>query len=392
MRPFRQHHALQILSAYDSTLGPLDGFLRRYFLANKAIGSKDRKAIVQWVYALIRWQRLIDFLIAQAQTSKSAEPTEATPWEQRLDWLETHDPRDFFPKKYIPAPIRACLPDELFARLVRSHGDETALEIARISNTEAPTTIRVNRLKCSRKELIQKLSDFGPIETARAPYGITFPTRINLFGMEQFREGLFEMQDEGSQLLSELIEVAPGDHFLDYCAGAGGKSLAIAPRMQGKGQMYLHDIREHALLEAKQRLKRAGVQNFQTVPAGADNLKKMKQRMDWVLVDAPCSGTGTLRRNPEMRERITGESIDRLVGQQRTIFEAALSYLKEGGKIVYATCSVLNEENGEQVDWFLAHYPIELIGTPFISLPTENGPDGFFAAVFQKKKTCYSIS
>lgn len=381
MRPFRQHHALQILQSYDSTLGPLDGYLRRYFLANKAIGSKDRKAIVQWVYGLIRWERLIDFLLGATSPS----------WEGRLDWLEEHDPRDYLHKKNIPAQIRACLPEELFSRMIRSHGDEGALEIARVSNTEAPITIRVNRLKTSRKELLQKLSDFAPFETTRSPYGITFPTRINLFGLEQFKEGLFEMQDEGSQLLADLVQVEAGDHFLDYCAGAGGKTLAIAPKMRGKGQIYLHDIREHALQEAKQRLRRAGVQNSQVIVAGSENLKKLKQKMDWVLVDAPCSGTGTLRRNPEMRERITGESIDRLVGQQRTIFESALSYVKEGGKIVYATCSVLNEENQEQVEWFLAHYPIELVDEPFVCLPAEDGADGFFAAVFQKKKTCYPV-
>jgi 16S rRNA C967 or C1407 C5-methylase (RsmB/RsmF family) len=173
---------------------------------------------------------------------------------------------------------------------------------------------------------------------------------------------------------------------MDYCAGAGGKTLAFAPHMQNSGQVFLHDVRKHALLECRKRLKRAGIQNAQQIASDdTARLKKLKKKMDWVLVDAPCSGTGTLRRNPDMKWKFETQMLQRLIGQQRMIFEKALSFLKPGGRIVYGTCSILKEENQEQTDHILRTYPLEIEGEILKTVPRVGEMDGFYGVVFKYK-------
>ena len=214
---------------------------------------------------------------------------------------------------------------------------------------------------------------------------IIFNKKINFFGTEEFKQGLFEIQDEGSQNVAALVKAKPGQHFIDYCAGAGGKALAIAPSMDNKGQIYLHDIRNYPLQQAKKRLKRAGIQNAQIIEAGSAKLRKLKRSADWVFVDTPCSGSGTWRRNPTMKWDYKEGMIETLVGQQRTIFEKALSFMKPEGHIVYATCSIFPEENQQQIEHFTSLYDLEVVGKPFQSLPTPNGMDGFFGAILKKR-------
>lgn len=369
--PFRTHHLIQILEAYDPNRGPLDVYMHRYFRSHRSLGAADRREISKKVYGIVRWKVLLDFLCPEGE------------WIERLQcYLDpqflkhTQDP-DISPW------VRCSCPKELFQLLLRSHGEKEAEALCLINNEEAPVTIRANTLKTSREQLLEQLSTDFAVETCtQSPWGIRFKGRAALFSLPAFQQGLFEMQDEGSQLLGACVEAQPGQQVLDYCAGAGGKSLVFAPAMQGKGQLYLHDIRKDALDAARQRLRRAGVQHAQYLPAGSKGLKKLKKRMDWVLVDAPCSGTGTLRRNPDMKGRINEDFVRQLVGEQRRIFESALSYLKKEGRIVYATCSILREENEEQVEHFLRCYPLKLIGDPFNSLPSSGGMDGFFAATF----------
>lgn len=203
--------------------------------------------------------------------------------------------------------------------------------------------------------------------------------------MQEFKEGLFEVQDEGSQLLAGLVQANPGDHVLDFCAGSGGKSLSIGAQMKNKGQLYLHDIRMHALEEAKKRLKRAQIQNFQIVDLKLKQNHKLKHRMNRILLDVPCSGTGTIRRNPDMKWQFNQEKLEALVQQQKEIFVQALPYLHDEGKIIYATCSILSCENEKQVEFFIKEFDLELHQPLFKTLPQENGADGFFAAILQKK-------
>ncbi len=375
-RPFREYHLLQILSAFDKQTLPLDVFLRNYFRAHKAVGSKDRKEICDCIYGMLRWRGLLDFL--------SGPPFS---WENRLETFQRVSLEKTAQDCSIPSHIRVSFPKAFYQFLVDQLGSQKAFEFCLSSNQPAPTTIRVNTLKISRQELIEKWQNqfsIAPCQYSSA--GIRFKEKINFFGLQEFKAGYFEIQDEASQLVADLVAIQPGQHFLDYCAGSGGKSLAIAPKMKARGQLYLHDIRPFSLLEAKKRLKRAGIQNAQILLPDSPNKATLKGKMDWVLVDAPCSGTGTLRRNPDMKWKFDDKMVERLRLEQKQIFEDAFSFLKPGGHIVYATCSVLPRENEQQADDFLSQFPIEQIGTPFASFPVLDEMDGFFGVVFKKKK------
>lgn len=373
-RPFREHHLLSILNSFDTQNLPLDLFLRNYFRANHSVGSKDRKEICEKIYTLIRHRSLLDYL-----------STTPPSWESRYEALQKLDLKKL-QNQDIPPHIRLSFPKAFYNLLVQSLGQEKAELFCALSNEQAPVTIRVNTLLISREAFFQKLQTQYPVHLcSKSSTAISFENKINFFAMEEFKQGLFEVQDEGSQLLSELVNACPKQWVLDYCAGAGGKTLAIAPKLQGSGQLFLHDIRHHALLEAKKRLKRAGIQNAQILPPDSPHKHTLKNRFDWVLVDAPCSGTGTLRRNPDMKWKFQEEMVSRLVQEQRTIFQEALAYVKPGGHIVYATCSVLPQENEEQARYFATQFPIEQIGQPFSCFPESGSHDGFFAICFLKK-------
>lgn len=374
-RPFRQFHLIAILEGYEQQNLPLDLCVRNYFRDHKAIGSKDRGYIAETLYALLRWRGLLDHFCEKPPT-----------WERRLDLFLSPQFEACKHSKEIPAHVKLSFPKILYDILVNSLGSEKAAEVCSISNTAAPTTVRINTLKTSRQEMLSLWGNHYQIWPCQfSQTGIVFEKRINFYELPEFKQGLFEVQDEGSQLLANLMQVQPGQLVMDYCAGAGGKTLAFAPSMQNKGQIYLHDIRPYALQDARKRMRRAGIQNAQVVFDDQAKLKKLKKSMHWVLVDAPCTGTGTMRRNPDMKWKFEKEMLERLLGQQKVIFEKALSYLHPEGRIVFATCSVLKEENAEQVAHFIKTYDLKIEGEPFESFPIHNGMDGFFGAVFSKK-------
>jgi 16S rRNA (cytosine967-C5)-methyltransferase len=376
MKPFRIHHLLSILSQFDVSNLPLDVFLNKYFRQNSSIGSKDRQEICEKLYILIRWQRLIDYFIP-----------DTTSWEKRLDIILDRSIETLRREPNIPNDIQVSFPKLFYNLLVDSLGEDRAFNFCLNSNESAPITIRTNSLKTARDHLFEKWKNEFLIEKCEhSPEGITFFRRTNLFQFPEFKEGFFEMQDEGSQLVAKQIKAVSGDHVLDFCAGSGGKTLAFAPAMEGKGQIYLYDIRPHALVEAKKRLKRAGIQNAQILDKEKLKKKGLLKRMNWILLDVPCSGSGTLRRNPDMKEKFKLEDLDRLIHEQRAIFETALKYLSDDGKIVYATCSVLPQENMNQVNYFLEKYNLQLENEPFSSFPQKNRMDGFFSAVLSYKQ------
>lgn len=333
--------------------GALDLALANYFRKHKAIGSKDRAEIGERVYTHVRWQLLPE--------GKSHDDPELSLW------------------------TRVSAPQPLWEAFVRSFGEERAFHLLFESNFPAPTCVRINPLKTTREALLSRWDKtYSVSPTQRSPYGIIFHKKIAFFSLPEFKEGLFEVQDEASQLIALLVDAKPGDAVLDWCAGSGGKTLAFAPKTAGRGQIYLHDIRKGILYEAKKRLARAGIQNGQLLfDSEEKKQEKLKKKMDWVLVDAPCTGSGTLRRNPDMKYRFDPAMLERLAGEQRHIFEKALSFLKPAGHIVYATCSVLKEENDEQVAHFLKTYPLQLTQEPFRSFPERGSMDGMFAAVFK---------
>lgn len=374
MKDFRETYLLKILTEFDASSLPLDVFLAKFFRAHKSIGSKDRSFICETLYTLIRWKGLLDHFCEKPIT-----------WKKRLDVLKATPVDKLLESSSLPVHIKVSFPKNFFDKIAKPFGEEKAIKFCLNSNTAAPTTIRVNPLKTSREELYALWKDLYPIEPCeKSPLGIMFKKRINFFELSEFKNGFFEIQDEGSQIVASYVQAKPGDHVLDYCAGSGGKTLAFAPLMKESGQIYMYDIRPHALAEAKKRLKRAGIQNAQFLDKKKLSKRGMLSRMDWILLDVPCSGSGTLRRNPDMKWHFDPSQIEKLVLEQRKIFEEALKYLAPGGKIVYATCSVLPEENDEQIAYFIKKYALKLSGIPFHSFPEKGGMDGFFAATLSK--------
>ncbi|CAM0117782.1 RsmB/NOP family class I SAM-dependent RNA methyltransferase [Rhabdochlamydiaceae symbiont of Dictyostelium giganteum] len=355
---FRHYHLLTLIQEWGQFSSPLDVLMKKYFRLHKAIGSKDRAWISDTLYHYVRWKNLYDFL--------KLSPVEELPH---------HLPQQ------IPEFIRLACPEKLLELLSKYYPNEAVTQFCQVNQTRAPTTIRVNLLKTSRDELFQKLfSSYGYQMhfTPHSPEGITFSSKVNFAQLLEFQEGLFEVQDEASQMGAKLVKLKMKDKVLDYCAGSGGKSLAFAPLLKQSGQLYLHDIRPHALLEARKRLKRAGIQNAQF------NLPQQKKSMDYVVVDAPCSGTGTYRRNPDLKWKFPQIDLPTLIQEQRDIFENALSYLHPEGVIVYMTCSVLPQENVEQVQFFQEKYGLEQVDI-FQTFPQDQGMDGFFAASLKKR-------
>ncbi len=375
MNPFTRHHTLHILNAFESITLPLDAFLSFYFRKNKAIGSTDRKTICKTIYGIIRWKALIDYYCKSPIT-----------WESRVNLFPEFVPENYEHDQSIPLHIRMSFPKPYFKFLEDSIGTKLAIDFCIASNTQAPTTVRINPIQTTRKALFDLWKDIYPVQLCEeSKLGITFQKRINFFALPEFKAGKFEIQDEGSQLVANHLEIKPSDHILDYCAGSGGKTLAFAYLTQNRGQIYLYDIRPRILKEAQKRLKRACIQNAQVINKKTLKSKLLINKMNWILLDVPCSGSGTMRRNPDMKWKFDLKSIEELVSKQREIFEKSLKYLHSSGRIVYATCSVFPQENEEQIQFFIEKYNLELTKPPFSSFPQRGKMDGFFTAVLKRK-------
>jgi 16S rRNA (cytosine967-C5)-methyltransferase len=350
---FREHHLRELLGKIRSESTHLDVLLRHYFRNNKALGSKDRAWVSETLYHYIRWKNLYDTL--------KLDPIAPLPATTDLSLA-----------------LKLGTPQKLIDILTAAYGAEKTAEICQINQTRAPITLRANLLKISRDDLLQKLQpQLELVPTDHSPWGINCGSKVNFAALSEFQEGLFEVQDEASQLGAALVHPLSKQQILDYCAGAGGKSLAVAPLMRRSGQLYLHDIRPQALLEAKKRLRRGGIQNAQF------NLPPKKKSMDWVMVDVPCSGTGTYRRNPDLKWKFEAIDLPCLIQEQRNIFDQALHYLHPHGTIVYMTCSILPEENEQQTDFFQKKYSLQVV-EKFQTLPLLKGMDGFFAVSLRK--------
>ncbi len=371
MKTFRNYHLLSILKEFTNKDIPLDAFLRNYFKKNKSVGSKDRKDICENLYKLIRWKGLIDFLCTNPIT-----------WEKRIEKLLNFDFKKYLSDNSIPLHVRLSFPKNYFDKVKESYNEQKAMEFCLTSNEVAPTTVRCNLIKTTPDILFDKLKQKYDVQKCnKSPFGIIFNKKINFFDTDEFKKGFFEIQDEGSQLVVNLINPKPKDHVLDYCCGSGGKTLAFAHKLQKTGQIYLHDVREFILQEAKKRFKRAGIENFQIKTS--EDLKKLKQQMDWVILDVPCSGSGTLRRNPDMKWKFQINDLQNLTALQKIIFDEALNYLKKNGKIVYITCSIFPDENENQINFFIKKYNLK-IENHFFSFPENKSHDGFFACVLSR--------
>lgn len=371
---FSTTHLFQLLEQFEQQYLPLDLFVHRYFQAHKQLGARDRRTIAHAIYTMYRWRALLDYL-------SEGKPS----WEKRYTLLQGLQPSHYLYANQIPLHVRVSHPEPFVSLLVEEYGEETAIHLCQVGNTEAPVTIRTNLAKTNRESLLKKWHAWEPHPCTYSPWGISFKKRLPLTSLPEFKEGLFDIQDETSQRIAQQVFVQPGAHILDYCAGAGGKALAFAPLMQQQGKLYLHDIRPQSLERAQERARRAGINNIICLPAGDPRLPSLHERMDWVVVDAPCTGSGTWRRHPEEKWRFSLSLLEDYISRQRALVAEALSFVKPGGRLLYATCSLLKKENEAQAAFFLAHHPLEQVGEALSILPEYGEGDGGFAVTFRKR-------
>lgn len=374
---FRQ--ATELLASLLAASQPADALIDRYFRAHREMGSQDRAFAAETVYACLRRKRELQALVrayapfrdvqdeAEMLTGTylatvagwSGRALTETALGPRAEALVTH--LRAFDRRQLTLGERLSLPDWLCERLCSQYGEAGTEQLAQALGQTAPVDLRVNTRRVERATLQQQLTaegyDCEP--TPLSPWGLRRAKRGPLFNTRAFREGLFELQDEASQLVSWLVAPRPRQTVIDYCAGAGGKTLHLADLMNNRGTLYACDIATHRLEKMKPRLIRAGLDNVRLQPLDPERttpgLAALQSRADAVLVDAPCSGTGTLRRNPDMKWR--DFDIDNLQQQQLAILRSASELVKPGGRLVYATCSLLHAENQAVVDAFLAAHP-----------------------------------
>jgi 16S rRNA (cytosine967-C5)-methyltransferase len=282
--------------------------------------------------------------------------------------------------------IRESIPDWLNELGKKELGKQWEKEIEAM-NIPAPTVIRVNTLKTDRKSLKNDLRQ-ERIDTevlSKYPDALQLVEKANIFRTDAFQNGLFEIQDAGSQMISPYLNIQPGMRIVDACAGAGGKTLHLSALMENKGQIYALDIHEWKLQELKKRAKRAGAQNIQTkVIDSTKVIKKLENSADRLLIDAPCSGLGVLSRNPDAKWKLSLDFIETVKKEQEKILNDYCKMVKPGGAMVYATCSILPSENQEQVQKFLSNHPeFKLVREKQI-LPSQSGFDGFYMAYLEK--------
>jgi len=404
-------HAVAAASKILQFAGPADDALSRYFRSQRELGQHDRAFIAEAVFAVLRRKRSLE------TAAGSAEPQALVAAALlRVRGLSGRALAGLVDEALIarvraarsealPDAVRADLPDWLWERLAAAHGHDEAMRIAQGLANAAPLDLRVNLARLERDAALARLGTDG-IEGSPTPYS---PAGIRLAGKPAinrhplFRDGLIEVQDEGSQLLAWLLAPRRGEMIADYCAGAGGKTLAAAMLMRGSGRIYALDTSVKRLAALAPRAARAGISNVHSIALDGDNdvrAKRLAGKLDRVLVDAPCSGFGTLRRNPDLKWRHGPDAIGELAQKQLRILESASRLVKPSGRLVYATCSILAEENEAVAVAFQARHrdfePLacgELLAAQRIPLDTGerlrlwphlHGTDGFFAAAYAR--------
>lgn len=437
--PTHAEHLCRLLPELLKFDHPADGVVSRYFKENPQLGNRDRALIAEASFAILRRKlelsqfaqsgqgsqprrlALLGLMLALSEsglgTANRLESALAdlafVVQEGEVDWLQRFVALD---RANLSAQTRANMPAWLWEELAVQVGEVEREKLAAALLKPATLDCRINTLKTKREEVLAQLEALGGrFKAEPTPYselGIRFRGKPALQNLDSFKKGLFEVQDEGSQLLSALLNPKRGEMVVDFCAGAGGKTLALGALMKSSGRLYAFDISERRLAKLKPRVAKSGLSNVHPVWIDSENDAKVKRlagKIDRVLVDAPCSGFGTLRRNPDLKWRQSPESVMELTQKQASILKSAARLLKPGGRLVYATCSILAQENQEIVTAFLdAHPDFELLD-PKVALnspfPQRNGlpvganpnnswwqlwpqdveTDGFFAAILQKK-------
>jgi 16S rRNA (cytosine967-C5)-methyltransferase len=413
--PFILSSAEEVLREILRFAAPADTTLSRYFKDHPRLGGRERGAIAECIYAVLRnkafftdraeagggatMRRLVLLGMADAIGFDALGGLS----EDESEWLKRQLEID---RSLLHKSMRANMPKWLFDKLVEQYGEEETLVLADALNTPAPLDLRVNAMKANRDEVIAELAQ-APIAadpTPFAPLGLRIHKKPALQNLPLFKSGAIEVQDEGSQVLAQILGAKRGEMVVDFCAGAGGKTLALGAQMRNTGRLYAFDVSEKRLAKLKPRLARSGLSNVHPVAIAHERdakIKRLAGKIDRVLVDAPCSGMGTLRRNPDVKWRQPPEAIAEMHAKQVAILDGAARLVKGGGRLVYATCSLLNEENDQVAAQFIETHPdfqlvpmrqvlaeqkIDLdMGDYLKLLPHKHQTDGFFAAVFERK-------
>jgi 16S rRNA (cytosine967-C5)-methyltransferase len=403
--------ALQLVLKFDR---PADAVLRHFLREHRQLGQHDRAFVAESVFGLLRRKRLVDYLIKDTAPRRmllaylarvaGTSLRELAPCvsDAEAGWLAEIKAQ---PLEALPLAIRTEFPDWLIEKLKPRMSEADMLALGRALQQPAPLDLRVNTLRSDRASVVRQLAESGIAgePTPYSPVGIRLRGKPALNRHPLFLNGAIEVQDEGSQLLAYLVAPKRHDLVVDFCAGAGGKSLQLGAMMHSHGRVYAFDVSAARLARLKPRLKRSGLSNLYSHLIRNENdirIKRLAGKIDRVLVDAPCSGLGTLRRNPDLKWRQSPLSVAELKVKQAAILRAAAMLVKPGGRLVYATCSLLAEENEDIVTAFLAENPrlailrcSELLKQQRIGLdtgeflrlsPHDHGTDGFFAAALEK--------
>ena len=434
----RLQAAMTLLDKVLASPAPADTVVTGYFRQCRYMGSGDRRDISQTVYQILRrYEELAWYL--------QAVPADKPGWARLLILTYTHkiqnlsipeiqalcqsnskdnkfDPSPLSTLEHIllkdmarlkpeamPLAVRLNIPTWIVPYLEKTFGNQLE-EAVHALNQPAPLDLRVNTLKTTREAVLMQLQaeGFEATPTPWSPIGIRLIERRPLSGHDLWKQGHIEVQDEGSQLLALLADAKNGMAIIDFCAGAGGKTLAMAATMQNRGRIVATDVARWRLDRSRERLRRAGVNNVEfrdlEEEATAKWLKRQAARFDRVLVDAPCSGSGTWRRNPDLKRRFCEQDLEELVVKQQQILVRAAPLVKEGGRLIYATCSLFSEENTSQVKKFLETHPdfhpipigeiwTSVLGTPcpiaddtLQLTPHLHAVDGFFIVVLERMK------
>ncbi len=403
--------------------GPADTLMKAFFKSNPKLGSRDRTILAEAIFyalrhlASISWRMkpvkperaprvaaLITLALQYGRDSMNDAVlgSEKGPVENMLAVKMEKAPRD----------VAADMPFWLYERIQAQYGEKEADEIFAACCKGAPLDLRVNLLKAKREDVLEELKEHKvEAQPMRfSPDGIRLIDKPGLIRWPMYQEGRIDVQDEGSQLIARLLGPKRGEMICDFCAGAGGKTLALGALMRSTGRLYAFDINEKRLSGLTPRMRRAGLSNVHPIAIRDEHdnrIKRLRGKFDRVLVDAPCTGTGTLRRNPDLKWRLSVAELERINAVQKSVLEEASKLLKKGGRIVYATCSMLKQENQDVVDDFLSRHPeferlnatevlakqgvelpanqTERFADDFVMLPHLHDTDGFFSAVLVKK-------
>lgn len=411
-----------LAAAFASILkfdGPSDVLLSRFFRLHPSLGQRDRGLIAEAVFFALRRYASLAWLMQPAHPARAARFAAllALARQHGLDSIDQRALRGdakavehalSIDVAHAPAAVQSELPEWLFVEIERQYEDAAPLIDA--LKQSAPLDLRVNSIKASRADVLEELvaHHVGAVPTPYSPDAIRLSSKPALTNWPAYREGRIEVQDEGSQLIARLLQPRRGEMVVDFCAGAGGKTLALGALMRSSGRLYAFDVNERRLGGLGPRLKRSGLSNVHPVVIRNESdirVKRLNGKCDRVLVDAPCSGSGTLRRNPDLKWRFSEAELARVNGVQHSVLRAAARLLKPGGRLVYATCSLLTQENQAVAEAFLAEHPeFELVPAAtvlraqsvdvehaarfapyFVMLPHLHGTDGFFAAVFERR-------